>query len=285
MSKTLIGKNGYLFLKNEIQKHIDEFSTIETESLSRYDNVKNKYFITVFPDKAFVCRSQLPDGYNLKYRSDLEVYKKKFGKYIFDGYEVNRDNIETFYKTDTHMNLNGTIQIYFEFVKKINSLFKLDLITKPINVESRNVDQLLEVGHGDLTWAFNIGDQKLDDVSDVYYYSNDITDLYPSKIVENKYSVNFLTLENSELKNKNSLVIGTLFDWHIVSRYIFYRKNKSEPRHKVLIFYDSFLLSTLFLYLDLFDEVYMQKSTFDQNLINVINPDYVFEFRVERFLF
>jgi hypothetical protein len=287
-NKTLIGKDGWLFLKNdsanEIQKHIDEFSNIRIESLHRYDIVKNKYFITIFPDKCFVCRSKLPYGYDVKYRADLDVYKKKFGDYLFDGYEVIGDEIDKYYKTDNHMNFKGTVQIYFEFVKRINSLFNLDLIEKKVNVEFKIVDRLNDVGHGDLTWSFNIGDQILYDITDIYYYSNDITDLYPTKILENKHGVNFLTLENVELKNNSSLVIGELFDWHIVSKYILHRKNKSEPKYKVLIFYDSFLLSTLFLYLDLFDEVYMQKNMFDQNLVDVIKPDYVFEFRVERFL-
>jgi hypothetical protein len=289
VNKTLIGKNGYLFLNNdtcdEIQRHVNNFSNISVESLSRYDIVRDRYFIIVFPNKSFVCRSQLPDGYYLKNRPDFDVYKKKFGKYIFDGYEVIGDEIETFYKTDTHMNLKGTIRIYFDFVKKINSLFNLDLNVKKINIEFTNVDRLTDVGHGDLTWPFNIGDQILIDARDVYYYSNDITDLYPRTIVENKHGINFLTLENGELKNKSSLVIGRLFDWHIVSGYILHRTNKSESKYKVLIFYDSFLLSTLSLYLELFDEVYMQKNVFDQNLVNLIKPDYVFEFRVERFLF
>ncbi len=35
----------------------------------------------------------------------------------------------------------------------------------------------------------------------------------------------------------------------------------------------------------MFDEVYMSKSIFDQNVVNIINPDFIFEFCVERFLF
>lgn len=288
-NKTLIGKDGYLFLHNdssdEIKRHLKNFSNISLESLCRYDTVRDRCFITVFPNKSYVCRSKLPDGYDIKYRSDFDVYKKKFGDHIFDGYEVIGDDVETFYKTDTHMNMKGAVKVYCEFVKKINSLFKLDLIEKKFSIESRIVNQLMEVCHGDLTWSSNLGDQQLDDVSDIYYYSNDIMNLYPTEIIEYKHGLTFLKLENNVLNECNSSVIGTPFDWNVVSKYIFYKKNKSEPRHKVLIFYDSFLISTLFLYLDLFDEVYMQKNVFDKNLVNMINPDYVFEFRVERFLF
>jgi hypothetical protein len=289
LNKTFIGKNGYLFLQNdssdEIQRHIKETSNINVDSLNRYDIVQNKYFITVFPNKSYVCRSKLPEEFNLKYRSDIDVYKKKFGIYILDGYNIVGDDIETFYKTDTHMNLKGTIQIYYEFVKKIKSIFGLDVIEKICNIESKNVGHLNEVGHGDLTWWFNLGDQVLDDTTDVYHFSEDISNLYPRSIVESEHGLCFYILENNKLIDETRLVIGTPFDWNVISKYTFYKKNRENPRHRVLIFYDSFLISTLFLYLDLFDEVYLSKNVFDQNLVNVIQPTYVFEFRVERFLF
>jgi len=38
------------------------------------------------------------------------------------------------------------------------------------------------------------------------------------------------------------------------------------------------------LYIDLFYEVYMIKTIYNNNLIKLISPDFVFEFRVERFL-
>jgi len=288
-NKTLIGKNGYLFLindsSNEIQRHVNEESIIQIESLNRYDTVLNKFFIVVFPDKSYVCKSQMPDGYDIKYRPHIETYKNKFGNYLFDGYEIIGDDIETFYKTDSHMNLKGTVQIYYEFVKKINSIFKLNLIEKIITIEVRHVDNLCEIeGYGDLTWWFNIGDQQLYDKTDFYYYSNDLINLYPSKLITHEHDLNFLKIEDNELKSLNFSVIGTPFNWSVVSNYIIHKKNKSEPNHVVLIFYDSFLISTLFLYLELFDEVYMCKDLFNTDIVNVINPDYVFEFRVERFL-
>ena len=76
-----------------------------------------------------------------------------------------------------------------------------------------------------------------------------------------------------------------VLSWDILSNYILYQKNISNNKFKVLIFYDSFLTSLLSLYLELFEEVYMSKSVYDNTIINTINPDYVFEFRVERFLF
>jgi len=52
----------------------------------------------------------------------------------------------------------------------------------------------------------------------------------------------------------------------------------------IVIIYDSFLLPTLWLYLRMFEEVYMSKHIFTESIIDKINPDYVFEFRIERFL-
>ena len=51
------------------------------------------------------------------------------------------------------------------------------------------------------------------------------------------------------------------------------------------IFYDSFLTNTLPLYLDLFENIYLVKNVYDNNIINKIKPNYVFQFTVERFLF
>lgn len=48
---------------------------------------------------------------------------------------------------------------------------------------------------------------------------------------------------------------------------------KKREGIKVLIFHDSFLTHTYDLYINLFDEVYMVKSNFNQYLIDNINPD------------
>ena len=57
-----------------------------------------------------------------------------------------------------------------------------------------------------------------------------------------------------------------------------------KEKIKVLIFYDSFLLNMIPIYIELFNEVYLIKKVYNNELIQLINPDYIFEFRVERFL-
>ena len=57
-----------------------------------------------------------------------------------------------------------------------------------------------------------------------------------------------------------------------------------DKKHRVIIFYDSFLISTLYLYLKMFNEVYLIKTGYNPKFIKQLKPDYTFEFRVERFL-
>jgi hypothetical protein len=77
-----------------------------------------------------------------------------------------------------------------------------------------------------------------------------------------------------------------IIDWNILSDYILYRKNDIYNNNlKIIIFYDSFLINIIHLLLNLFREIYFIKDIFNEKYINIINPDYIFEFRVERFLF
>ena len=69
----------------------------------------------------------------------------------------------------------------------------------------------------------------------------------------------------------------------LLSNNIIYKKNINKS-NKVVIFYDSFLLKIMAIYLEMFEEVFMIKTNYSNHIINKINPDYVFEFRVERFL-
>ena len=73
--------------------------------------------------------------------------------------------------------------------------------------------------------------------------------------------------------------------WDDIKHLIIHSKNENINNNiKVVIFYDSFLASTLNLYTELFNEVYMIKNIFNAKFIEYINPDFVLEFRIERFL-
>jgi hypothetical protein len=158
----------------------------------------------------------------------------------------------------------------------------MNLIPKQLNLKILKDIELssLNIGIGDLTWGCNLGNQQLDFKNDNYYYSDDIEDFYMKYTIKNNDKYIFY---NYELENKNEELENKIVDWNIISKYIIY-KNNIDKKNKVIIFYDSFLLSILPLYMELFKDVYMIKNIYNNELIDLIKPDYVFEFRVERFL-
>jgi hypothetical protein len=289
MNKTLIGKENFLFLTNdsgqELKIHCDNLNLISDPNLSRYNF--DKFLIVVLPNKSYIYRKYLPDNYHVKYRPALEIYKNKFNNKLIDAYDLLKDEEDVYYKTDTHINLKGNYIIYKNFIEKVNEIYNLNLNIKNIKILSKSCHlNTLKYGIGDLTWADNLGNQELQDINDTYYYSEDFIDLYNSYVIKDENDIRFLDYKivdiTKKLEEKNEFT-----RWEIVSNHIIYKKNieKNDNPIKVVIFYDSFLLSILPLYLDLFYEVYMIKSIYDNSLINLIKPDYVFEFRVERFLF
>jgi hypothetical protein len=291
LNKTLIGKNGYLFLQNdsgnELKIHNENLCLVKDVSLQRYYEYKDKLLLTVFPNKSLLYKDFLPDDFDMKYRPAFDIYKKVFDDKIIDGYSVLHNYENTFYKTDTHINLNGAYIIYYTFIDKINSLFGINIVKKEIEIKNKLVNSLNELnsGIGDLTWKINLGNQNLESTEDVYYYSNDFTEIYLKYKVKVNDPLRIIRFDKKELIDNTDDFIDKIIDWDMLSQHILYKKNNIVPKIKCLIFYDSFLLSTLGLYLELFDEVYLSKSVFSNEIVEIINPDYICEFRIERFLF
>lgn len=289
MHKTLIGKDNYLFLQNdssnEINSHQTNIVKHNSINLSTYD--LNNYLLIVFPNKSYMLKNYLPDGYDLKYRPNFDKYKNYLKDNILDCYQILKDENDVFYKTDTHMNLNGCYIIYKHFIDKINTLFNLSIEKQNIIIEKKNVNNLSSLckGIGDLTWETNLGDQKLEDVTDNYYTTTYFNDFYMGYIVNDNASIRFLLYSDNKLIDETKLIENKIVDWNIVSKYIVYNKINCNNKLKILIFYDSFLQSTIPLYLNMFNEIYLVKNIYSKEMIDLINPDYVFEFRVERFLF
>jgi len=283
MEKTLIGKNDYFFLKNdeskELESHCNNLCTVKN-SLSRYNKYIDKFYITVFPDKSYIYKEYLPNNYEAKYRPALLKYQSFFNNRLFDTYDILKNIADTYYKTDTHINLNGAYQVYINFVKNINRLYKLDLPIKEIKIECKKdvILSELNIGLGDLTWDMNKGTQVLNNIYDNYYFSNDIIQIYYGT---NKYNIIFY---DYDLVDKCNEVNDKVIEWNILSNYILYKVNEDALDKRVVIFYDSLLLSTMGIYITMFKEVYMIKNVYDNILINKLNPDYIFEFRIERFL-
>jgi hypothetical protein len=290
INKTLIGKKGYLFLNHdsnqELRIHTNNLCLVNNSSLKKYDKYKDKMILTVFPNKSLVYKHYLPDGFDIKYRPSFDIYNDYFKENIIDGYKSLENEEDIFYKTDTHMNLKGSYKIYCDFVKKINDIFNIHVETRNIIIEKKTVESLAEIndGIGDLTWKLNLGDQELSDTKDNYYFSNDLKELYLKYTLTENDPLRLLTITDNEIIDITDQHINNIIDWNTVSKHIIYKKNINKPKLKCLIFYDSFLLSTLDLYLEMFEEVYLSKTVFYEIFIEAIQPDYIFEFRIERFL-
>jgi hypothetical protein len=285
MNKTLIGKNGYLFLTNdsakELEVHCNNLNLVDENNLSNY-NFDN-FLLIVIPNRCLIYKDFLPDNYVVNYRPAFEIYKNKLQEKIIDTFEFLKYENDVYYKTDTHINLKGNYIIYNNFIQKINEKYNLNITPAKIDIKQKICELIyLVYGVGDLTWPENLGDQYIHDKNDTFYYSDDIIEFYPVYLIDNNKPIRFLNHQlddkTNELANQNTSV-----RWNIISNYIIYKHNP-DKKNKVIIFYDSFLLSALPLYLDLFNEVYMIKYKYNNNFISLINPDYVFEFRVERFL-
>jgi len=283
-NKTLIGKENYLFLINdacrELEVHCNNLNLIKDKNIS---HIKfNNYILIIFPNKCLYYKNYLSDEYKIKYRPGFQIYKNILKEKVLDGYKYLKNIDNCYYKTDTHINLKGNYIIYLEFIKKCNLIYNMNLEERIIIIKVINNIELssLNLGIGDLTWSNNLGEQILIDKKDNYYYTDDFEQFYINyKIINNEYIFYDYSLNNHTMELENKIV-----DWNIISKYIIYKKNINK-KNKVIIFYDSFLLSILPLYMELFNEIYMIKNIYNNDLINLINPDYIFEFRVERFLF
>lgn len=284
MSKTLIGKDNYLFLINdsscELEIHCNNLNLVNHKSFEKY--TFNKYYLIVFPDKSIIYNIYLPDNYISKYRPAVEEYSRVLKDKFIDTYDILKKNKDTYYKTDTHINIKGNYIVYKYFIEQINKLCNLNIQIKEITLLTKKcILQEVGLGIGDLTWKSNLGNQTLENIIDLFYYSNDIEYIYCS----HKIKINDkLRILDKNLTDKNVELEGSVVSWDILSNYILYQKNVCNNNLKVIIFYDSFLTNILDLYLSMFQEVYMIKSMYDNSIISVLKPDYIFEFRVERFL-
>lgn len=281
-NKTLIGKEGYLFLHNdsslEIEKHCNPRYTCNTIVLNTIAHIKN-YILIVFPDKSYTLRQFLPDTIIPIHRPAFDQYAKVLGNRIVDGYAVIENTHEVFYKTDTHMNLKGVLLVLNAAIQQLNIVFGCTIDPFTISLHRAEVNSLspLQVGIGDLTWSPNLGNQTLESCHDIYYSTDTYTHIYKTIIG------GYVTLLSSTLQDCTHMHATMYFTWDTLSEYIIYRNNPHK-KYKVLVFYDSFTVPVLPLLIGMFNEIYLAKQIFNKDLVDKINPTYVLEFRVERFL-
>jgi len=291
MPKTLIGKNNYLFLindsSNSLEVHtnpiINETNIYQFNRYDEYIINKNILFV-VFPDKEVICKDFLPFNLEVIYRPGLTAYKKYFGTKLIDGTEV-LDNTD-YYKTDSHINTKGGYKIFKLFISKLEEEFNVTIDNlKSLEIYTTYVSNLgeLQEGIGDLTWNSNKGDLVLTDISDIYFNIKPYIKFYCNVYLQDNNSYKFLDIELNDVSSK---YYNKIITWDIINSNYLYKLNSIYIINKrVIIFYDSFLISTLNLYKDIFREVFLIKNILTNDIINKVNPDFIIECRVERFLF
>jgi hypothetical protein len=90
------------------------------------------------------------------------------------------------------------------------------------------------------------------------------------------YSLNDITLS----------FIDQHLSWEMVSKNIIYCNNTNcSSQFRTIVFHDSFLLEPQRLFMNILSETFFIKNTINAELIDLIKPDYILEFRIERFLF
>jgi hypothetical protein len=290
LCKTLIGKDHYLFLINDSSKSLDNHVNITIDDLkgkqiSNY-NIYNKYFdkflLIIFPDKEVICNKFLPDDVSIINRAYLEIYKDFFDKNIIDNQDIL--DCSDYYKTDSHINTKGVLKVINKFFTELNTRFNVNILTDLFSVKETTVPSLMSLnkGLGDLTWVSNKKDIMLEDITEIYYSINEIEDLY-MEIYNN--GIDGYQIFDYELKDISINFKGEKIDWQCVSNGILYKKNTDFIiNKKCLIFYDSFLLHGLNLIKNIFSEIYLVKNNPVNKLIDLINPELITVFRVERFL-
>ena len=189
----------------------------------------------------------------------------------------------------TDLNSFSKVCLTSSKLKRFNFIFSQNIEFKQINIDCMHLEKdkglsSLQLGIGDLTWQTNCGDLILQDISDNYYYSTDIIEFYCKYKIQkdNKFDMKFYDHENN---NKTEELIDTIVSWNTLSTYIITTKHdKVNNKFKVLIFYDSFLLSTMVLYMETFYECIFIKRPYSIDLVNKNHSDYILEYKVERFL-
>ena len=137
--------------------------------------------ITIFSDKSIIYNQYLPDEYSNKciYRENFKQLHNQLPNNIHNPFIYLKNIPDCYYKTDTHINFKGAYEVYKNSITHFNELFSQNILIKEINIDCMHLEKdkgltSLCLGIGDLTWKTNCGDIILEDISDNYYYSNDI---------------------------------------------------------------------------------------------------------------
>lgn len=328
-TKTLVGKNGYLFLINDSNRFIENtfnpcynftkkdysklpyYKLITTPNLKTQNNCKLN--IIIIPGKPIIQKQYLPSSFinnntcnqNINVnRTNFKIYSEKINDLSLSNSNINKIfdytnllNENDYYKTDTHINLLGILKIlkhaFNEFNNITQYLSDLSILCKS-DIKLRE----LNIGLGDLTWDSNILEnndkQKIQNMTDNYYYLPSITSLYPNAIIKQYCKINNLNItlfENYNFNNKYNITNKDIFNWDLIHNKICVIKHNNNDYlndKNVLIYYDSNLIHYLPILFKLFKTLVIIKSRFNMEITNnitrIFNINYIYEFVIEKFL-
>jgi len=270
--KTVIGLNKMLYLKSELINHYQN-NKIENNLnvdiinyyLSCLDKHSKNLFMFIVPDKSVVCKDNLPEEYDKnRLLRDVDYIKNNINYNFIDLYEKCELNLKDYHITDSHINHIGSLKI----VKEIMKYFI------PENDKINEIDNYLKTTiiskfYGDLTSKENLKNQQL------------VIDM---KLYEDLYSIDNVLFNDYENIIKD-IDVKYRFCYVRPSSYV-YNKNANLQK-TVLIYGDSTVHNKLFEFLSF----YFRKTFFYWNhyhinneLLEKINPDIIFDIRTERFV-
>lgn len=273
-NKTLIGKNHILFLQNDTNNTLVNLNN-NNNYLEKYYNILPKYdnIITfIYPNKNIIYNDSLPNYININ-----NIY---YNDYIKNNYYYvpSLYNKLDFYKYDTHINIKGNIKTFTFLFDKLNINYDSNLLN--INV----INNYLE-GYGDLLWENNIDNNLKNDIAffcdknfikteNNYTYKN-INMIYNNTLtnIKNNYNINILAY-NYKTDEYDIISNNSKLNWDILSKYILIiDNNESLTKLNVLIFYDSFSIQLMHLFILFFKKCIFVKRLLDINIYNKYKCD------------
>lgn len=244
--------------------HIEEIKKGQDLRASKLKEIGVQYVSVIVPNKLSVYQEYINFDFDKEFSLIDRIEKKLSGEAYFlnllTNYRKFKDNIDLFWKTDSHWTPFGCFFCYQLICQKLK--------VKPINlIHNRKYNEaelIMDLGHKTSPPT----------KENVRFYTMliDSERIYANEIVQYK--------EEQELTNEVGLHVGS----HVV-----YRNEKAENDLKVILFGDSFSEYRPHLLTGMLAETFKElhfiwNSNLDYEYIKKVKPDYVIYQAVERFL-
>jgi hypothetical protein len=264
INKTLFGKNKTLYLKSEVQQHYvdtysDEIININNSIVIDYYNNLQSFcqnsHIFIVPDKSVINQQDLPEDIDstklFRFADNINHPN------IHDLYKYVELNNLHYYKTDSHMNHQGTLLIFYKIMEKLG--FEKSDIKYIINNNNNY--------KGDLTSYNNIGleEDKTSFIKEDVIFHNVINDSKNVITKINPYNRICFFRPSKYFINKN----------YIINKKILIFGDSTTSDQRLFDYFTSIFKETLF---------YWNHLYINNELIKEYKPDIILDIRTERFL-